>query len=324
MASSLVTGDSNDVERHALIGSASDGLDADSCDRLDSYLGLGLQGGVPERFAWTDAAGHQLWPPPEGRDFYSSVAREEPPDGIAIQVQEFVGICGCEGFEDVGDTIQLTAADTEPWDSNTKTVFGKAVSFNGQYLSVFVEFGRAADAAALASANEALATVSVDPVSARRPAAYPILLPPTFQPSDGWNTASAGGDPSNWPIAWASTAPFDAQDLREGAVSGTLLGHPFETLKQLGSTDVVVVADWWNADAGHSSPTVDQPLQLRDAEVQHQWEGQVADNVPQYVIWGNLDGKWIEVRAFFGTQDPSDSTLARAQAELDRLTYPWS
>jgi hypothetical protein len=107
-------------------------------------------------------------------------------------------------------------------------------------------------------------------------------------------------------------------------VSGALTGWPSETLRRLGPTDVVLVADWWKADAGHSSPKLDQPPHLSDAQIQHQWEGQVADNVPMYVLVGDLNGNWIEVRAFFGSQDPSGATLSNAQAQLDRLTFPSS
>jgi len=69
-------------------------------------------------------------------------------------------------------------------------------------------------------------------------------------------------------------------------------------------------------------PARDLPLQLSDAQVQNEWEGQVAPNVPFYWLMATVKDQYVEVRIFFGSQDPSPNTLQAAQDELDRLLVP--
>jgi hypothetical protein len=48
----------------------------------------------------------------------------------------------------------------------------------------------------------------------------------------------------------------------------------------------------------------------------------VASNVPFYWITATVNAHHVEVRIFFGTQEPSRRTLKVAQDELDRLAVP--
>lgn len=54
------------------------------------------------------------------------------------------------------------------------------------------------------------------------------------------------------------------------------------------------------------------------------WEGQPARNVQQRLRWAWVRGWWLDVRVYFGTQQPGRKLLRAAQAELDRLRLPGS
>jgi len=40
--------------------------------------------------------------------------------------------------------------------------------------------------------------------------------------------------------------------------------------------------------------------------------------VPEYVLWQRVNGNFLDVRVYFGTQNPSGDLTAEAQAELAR------
>jgi hypothetical protein len=92
---------------------------------------------------------------------------------------------------------------------------------------------------------------------------------------------------------------------------------PQSTLRRLPPQGIVIVATRFPPSRG--IPTRSLPLGLRDAEVRHGWEGQPAGNVAEYVLWQRVDGVFLDVRVYFGTQHPRRDVKARAQAELARL-----
>jgi hypothetical protein len=70
------------------------------------------------------------------------------------------------------------------------------------------------------------------------------------------------------------------------------------------------------------SPIVRRPYRLRDFDVQPGWEGQVRD-LPKYQLWTQVEGQYeVDLRVYFGSPDPTEDMLARAQGELDRLELP--
>jgi hypothetical protein len=155
--------------------------------------------------------------------------------------------------------------------------------------------------------------------------------PPWFEPTGGWYTATTGTvDPDNdWetPLTWAANVPFAQEDLDWARDTGALFSHPPETLRSLGPGDVFMQAAIINpggapADPTEAAPAAVLPLSLADADVRRTWEGQVAENVPEYLFWRTVDGWQLEVRVFFGTLDPSADILATAQAQLERLRLP--
>jgi hypothetical protein len=154
-------------------------------------------------------------------------------------------------------------------------------------------------------------------------------IPPTFGRASDWNVASTGPVPADSEAlteTWAANVPFGEADLRESALAGQMV-WPERTMKSLPPEGAIMVASIDDPEDAPASPTPDfpardLPLQLSDAQVQNEWEGQVAPNVPFYWLTGAVKDQYVEVRIFFGSQDPSPSTLQAAQDELDRLAVP--
>jgi hypothetical protein len=160
------------------------------------------------------------------------------------------------------------------------------------------------------------------------------VAPPTFLAAVGWHTVSTSPDPTALEpnsdlAAWAANVPFDPADLA-AAGNGhvlTVAGIPERTMRSLGADDVLITA-WLPpgtqplASPNVNFPTSQLPPLLSTADVAESWEGQVAPNVPEYRIWMTVDGRFLDVRVYFGTRHPSSGVLAAAQAELDRLRLP--
>jgi hypothetical protein len=75
---------------------------------------------------------------------------------------------------------------------------------------------------------------------------------------------------------------------------------------------------------GKDAPYVDRelPLELADAEIRPVWEGQPDPDIPEYLLLSRVKQQWVDVRVFFGTQQPSQSLLEEAQAGLEQLNIP--
>jgi hypothetical protein len=133
-----------------------------------------------------------------------------------------------------------------------------------------------------------------------------------FLPAAGWNTASAVGPGCPTGGAAAST----------GVLDDVPSDFPGETIKRLPPTATLVWACSVPAgDASEFAPAT-LPLQLSDARIDESWETQPNPNVPQYLLWRRVDSYDLDVRVFFGNQQPSAQQLAEAQAELARLRLP--
>jgi len=159
------------------------------------------------------------------------------------------------------------------------------------------------------------------------------LSPPGFTPAAGWVTESTTSDPDvldqqTPPTTWASNVAFDPSDLHPVDVSGNMTQgtRPYGTMRSLPADGVVIIASFtWNGDLAPppaNFPERTFPLSLADADVRLHWEGQIAPNVPEYVIWSTVDGRAIDVRLFFGVLHPSEAALSSAQDELSRLVLP--
>ena len=170
-----------------------------------------------------------------------------------------------------------------------------------------------ADATALEQANEALASLRVEPGDF-----YPgEVEPASFEPASGWHTGSAGpveiepgGEQTQ---SWTSTVPYrDEPDQFP----------PHETLAVLPPDGIAIVA-WVSRHPWERSelPAGEPPFQLGDAR-QGPFEGIPPDRGP-YQLTANMRGRFdVVLWIFFGRTHPTDDQAERAQAELARLQLP--
>jgi len=130
-----------------------------------------------------------------------------------------------------------------------------------------------------------------------------------FAPASGWNQV-AGGD-----AAITATVPIHDQPG---------VAHADETVQDLPPTGIVITAavSVPAPSNGAGFPERTLPLDLADADVRHSFEGQPNTAVPEYLMWQRVNGFVLDVRVFFGSQEPTAALLAEAQTELDRLAVP--
>ncbi|MDP9295953.1 MAG: hypothetical protein M3O88_04565 [Actinomycetota bacterium] len=147
-----------------------------------------------------------------------------------------------------------------------------------------------------------------------------VLWPPGLAPAPGWYVKSSGPLPRGTrrvPFAAASTAPF-----ADGPNT-----YPDGTAKRLSPDGVVIHASLPLPKDHPRQPNPNFPrdhlrFRVRDFTISHQWEGQVAPNVPEYTLRSSVGRQLVEVRMWFGTQRPSPETLSRAERELHTLSIP--
>ena len=100
---------------------------------------------------------------------------------------------------------------------------------------------------------------------------------------------------------------------------------PSVTLQRLPRDGIVIFASGWLAQIAVANSLVSaarpQPYQLSQFRHDRGWEGQPAPNVPQFVLFTSRDKHLLDVRVFFGTQHPSRQQVARAQRELNTLSW---
>ena len=101
---------------------------------------------------------------------------------------------------------------------------------------------------------------------------------------------------------------------------------PTVTLMRLPRDGIVIFASGWLAQS--PPPPLSkvpaprpQPYQLSQFRHDRGWEGQPARNVPQFILLTSRDKHLLDVRVFFGTQHPSRQQVARAQRELNTLSW---
>jgi hypothetical protein len=152
-------------------------------------------------------------------------------------------------------------------------------------------------------------------VAGRRPG---TLSPPSFRPAVGWWTLSTGPTSGGQiaPEVWAASDHGTGQEA---------LFNLFVGLKRLSSSGIVI----WASVLGRGRPTrvftkARWPLELGSFRLDESWEGRPAANVQQRLRWATVAGWHLDVRVYLGTQHPTEATLAKAQAELNRLALPVS
>ena len=176
---------------------------------------------------------------------------------------------------------------------------------SGRAFYAFVALGEEAyrDPARSAAAWAVLDSLSFEPFGP----------PISFLPAAGWVSETfvhRGTDPA---MVWESNQPFSPSDARPSI--------PGESILALGPDGILVFA--WEVlrappdPANPNFPIVDLPLQLTKPETSY--EGQPDPSISRSAIWAQVNGRYVQVWAYFGSVDPTDEQLAEAQSALDRL-----
>lgn len=217
--------------------------------------------------------------------------------------------------------LHLDASDFDPANQVVDDGHGHArrlFSLSGRDFILLVEAGalspRPDD---LAEANELLASLRVDAGDFFRRK----LEPARFPPRPGWHVGTSGARDAradgDWLTSWASTVKY--LDEWNSIARTTLASLP---------RDGIVI--WVGLDRDNRfatqgdprSPEREPPFDLDDFEHRASWEGQVRE-LPEYLLWGTVRGEYrIDLRVYFGRQDPTASMREEAQAMLDRLELP--
>jgi hypothetical protein len=147
-----------------------------------------------------------------------------------------------------------------------------------------------------------------------------------FEPATGWNVVTT--DPSlgssiGWQ-AWVANVPFAEGDAAPTEPENTYPGgFPTRTQDSLPPDGILLVAaDQIQTEntlpASSDFPAATLPLSITQPP-STQFEGQ-PPNRAMTVVTAMVNGRYVDVRIIFGTADPSRSSIAEAQDELDRLT----
>jgi hypothetical protein len=133
---------------------------------------------------------------------------------------------------------------------------------------------------------------------------------PALASASGWHVRVTRSDAL--PTAEASTGPLlDAPG-----------DFPDRTLTALPRAGIVIYVTAFDdsAPARNLPPDIAMPYRLASFRHDRGWEGQPAPNVPEYVLFTRTGPYLLDVRVFFGSQDPSAAQLDRAQIELGTLS----
>jgi len=210
--------------------------------------------------------------------------------------------------------LHLAASEFVPQTEQLPALTGRSFVTSGRKFLLWAYAGsRSPDATALEQANEALASLRVEPGDF-----YPSEVEPaTFEAASGWDTGSTGPveiEPvGEQTMSWASTVPY-RDELDQFP--------PHETLAALPPDGIAIVA-WVSRHPGERSelPAREPPFDLGDAR-QGAFEGVPPDR-PPYQLTANVRGRFdVVLWIFFGREHPTDEQAARAEASLARLQLP--
>jgi hypothetical protein len=214
------------------------------------------------------------------------------------------------------------------FDCITRSAYLTPFSDQGRNFELFAVFGSHASDALQQEVIDSLSSLKVDPAGGSGPGpgtAKSWFEPPTFTPAAGWQTLSTSQDgtslsPSGGPMTWASNVPFQQADLAK-LHGGSLTGEfwPEQTIGSLVGDQVVLVVSFdqpgYTAPVDGDYPTNDLPLDIHEAQ------GPV-EGGRQSVLWTAVNGQFLTIRFFYGSDLPTDAQYAAAQTELNNLIVP--
>ena len=214
--------------------------------------------------------------------------------------------------------IELTPAEFLPpeggSDPSIPASTGRSFVDNGRQFVLWASADTLPpSAAAIRQANEALATLTVEPGDF-----YPgTVEPATFAAADGWNTGTSGtakqqpDGQQTW--TWASTVPYRDEPFQF---------LPHKTLATLPPDGIVIDVQLFGPDEKPQRPAR-VPLRITPADGPGSMEG-LTPPFSLYGTGGRVRGGAYDadVSVLFGREHPTDEQFARANAELARLDLP--
>jgi hypothetical protein len=158
------------------------------------------------------------------------------------------------------------------------------------------------------------------------PGAAPVL---DFEAAPGWNVVKS--DPSiadlpGAPQAWAANVPFEQEDLQPGVRNGNPGGDPGHTIRTLPADGIVVTADLPLETRNSLPPFPSFPERTLPLGLERPpssgWEGQPREDLSISGVNASANGWWVSVTVIFGTKDPSEAQIQKANDEVGRLILP--
>lgn len=263
-----------------------------------------------------DGYGIQLVLPPGWKGGVSHGLVEFAGDGLELKLLENAG--SDAPFVTARQPLQLVPTEFVPREPGS-SVNASAITTRS-FISAGRRFVLSATAASLppsadadAAANAALATLKVEPGDF-----YPgIVEPAVFRPAPGWHTGTSGPaevDPdSEGTFTWAATIPYldppNALPMQR-------------TLDALPPDGIVIFVSLLRSHHWQNGfPALRLPYDLGEAE-RGPFEGVPGDRATYRITARAPGGYDLMLWLFFGRPEPTREQLARAEAQLQRLTLP--
>jgi hypothetical protein len=153
------------------------------------------------------------------------------------------------------------------------------------------------------------------------------VRPIGFEVAEGW--AMAAVDPADSPgeqTVFVTNGPFARADLEGSHEEEGIVVLPTgaeHTRRSLPDDGVLIAASAVFRSRNPLPPHADfpaqtLPLRLPSGSPETAWEG-YSEGLSRYTMGGTVNGRFIVVNVYFGSEAPSESVIARAQEELDRL-----
>jgi hypothetical protein len=191
---------------------------------------------------------------------------------------------------------------------------GRSFIDRGRAFVLWVKADRLPPSAgAVEQANEALATLHVEPGDF-----YPgTVAPATFAAADDWHTGTSGitdaqpDGQQTW--TWASTIPYADEPFQF---------LPHKTLAALPPDGIVIDVQLFESrDRAHE--TVEPPFRIMQADGPGSMEG-LTPPISLYGTGGRVPGQSydVDISVMFGREHPTPDQFARANVALARLQLP--
>jgi hypothetical protein len=146
-----------------------------------------------------------------------------------------------------------------------------------------------------------------------------------FLPADGWTVVQSGSASPRDTLVFAVAAnvAIDPEDVVAGAPEPS--GLPYATLQELRSSGIVIVATFTrfpvDTPVVSGAPVRRLPLRMRDAIPNSVFGRAVRPEQPlvEYQLRATVNGYDVNLDIYFGSETPTETMLADAQRQIDRL-----